>query len=112
MEKMKQIIIKSLREYPSILDFYKKKNYLIVDINLAELKEKKELLNFISNKLKFPSFSGENLDAFRDWLLDLSWLKEIKVVILIKNLEGLVSLPLFKILFELLEEAHDYHKEN
>jgi RNAse (barnase) inhibitor barstar len=39
----------------------------------------------IGNALKFPDYSGKNLDALDEMINDLEWIKEEKVIIYISN---------------------------
>jgi RNAse (barnase) inhibitor barstar len=46
------------------------------------IKDKKDLFNLFSTKLKFPSYFGNNWDALYDCLMDLNWIHENKISII------------------------------
>ena len=54
-----------------------------IEIHISSnIKSKEDLLDYFSEKLKFPDYFGKNWDALYDCLVDLSWIKEKKIIIL------------------------------
>lgn len=66
----------------------KNKNKLQLSLDLSKTSSQKDILDYFSKELKFPSYFGNNWDALFDCLKDLMWLKNIKEIeVNIKNID-------------------------
>ena len=72
-------------------EFKRGNNKIIVEIDGNETKEIKGLYDLLVEKLSFPGYFGENLDALYDSLLDLQWLKHDAIELVITNFENFLS---------------------
>ncbi len=66
-------------------------NKIIVEIIGKEVNDLQSLNDLFSDTLNFPSYFGENLDALFDLLVDLQWLKQDTIEIVISDYENLLS---------------------
>lgn len=66
-------------------------NHLVVEIDALKLLTAKEIMNFLSEELRFPSYFSNNLNSFEECLNDLDWLDEKKIVLMIKNSDFLLN---------------------
>ncbi|MCP3941580.1 MAG: hypothetical protein GY710_08880 [Desulfobacteraceae bacterium] len=69
------------------------------------VKGKGELLEDLSEKLKFPSYFGKNWDALTDLLLDLSWFEESTIVLAHEILPLNDDLANLKIYLDILKQV-------
>lgn len=96
------------------IDFYEvktafsKKGFNIVEIDGTTVSNKFDIFNVFKKQLHFPTYFGENWDAFYDCLTDLSWLKNKKTVIFIVNSNKLKDNELFPIFISSLNDAKNY----
>ncbi|MCO6460765.1 MAG: barstar family protein [Saprospiraceae bacterium] len=66
-------------------------NKIVVEINGSEINDWKALYDLITENLHFPGYFGENLDALYDMLLDLQWLKQDTIELVISDYQKLLS---------------------
>lgn len=69
-----------MKYYKKIEDI-DKKNAFIAIIE-SEVYNKAEILNILSDSLKFPSYFGFNWDAFDECIGDFHWIREYKILII------------------------------
>ncbi|HQU94839.1 MAG TPA: barstar family protein [Saprospiraceae bacterium] len=65
-------------------------NKIIVEIEGHEVNDFQSLNDLLSDKLNFPNYFGENLDALFDMLVDLQWLKQDSIEFVISDFENLL----------------------
>ena len=88
-----------------------KENWRVVSINGEAIKDKQDLFDIFSKKLNFPSYFGNNWDAFWDCITDLEWLGDVQVIIKIRKIECIKDKITRKNLVELLADASRYWKK-
>lgn len=66
-------------------------NKIVVEINGSEINDWKALYDLITENFHFPGYFGENLDALYDMLLDLQWLKQDTIELVISDYQKLLS---------------------
>lgn len=69
-----------------------------------DIYSKKELLDILNERMKFPPYFGFNWDALHDLLSDFYWVKSFDIFLIHK---GKINLPDndFRIYMELLQDA-------
>lgn len=72
-------------------EFKRGNNKIIVEIDGNEIKDITAFYNLIVEKLSFPGYFGENLDALYDMLLDLQWIKHEAIELIITNFNNFLS---------------------
>ncbi len=70
----------------------------------VKITSKKELLNKLYKKLRFPDYFGFNWDALSDCLKDFSWISEKNIYLIHSDLPSLGDTDT-KIYLEVLEKA-------
>ena len=92
--------------YHKIVQRYKKSEFNVVEVDGETIRTEQDIFNVFSVQLRFPSYFGNNWDAFFDCLTDLLWLKSKDTIILLRNVESIISLPFFDLFAETLVDAH------
>lgn len=87
---------------------------LIMGVNLAEVRNKDEMLAAIGKALRFPSWFGSNWDALNDSLCDMGWLPATGYVIVLEHCDGIHTRAEddFVTLMQIFQEAADTWREN
>ena len=67
------------------------KDFFVGSINGTNCPTKKDALLEFGNSFLFPKHYGQNLDALEDYLTDLSWLKQTKIVLVINDYDSFLS---------------------
>lgn len=67
------------------------KNTFIARLNGEHAKTSKELYKQLSKALELPDYFGNNLDALYDCMMDLEWITQDNIVLIIENFETLLS---------------------
>ena len=88
-------------------------NFPFAHIDLAQARDKDDLLTAIALALKLPEWFGHNWDALVDCLCDLSWKPAPGYVVVIEGHDALrAARPAdFNTLIELFAEVADYWRE-
>jgi len=86
--------------------------YFVVDI--GDARSKAQLLERLSEALKFPDYFGHNWDALCDVLCDQEWFGNSGVVLHLKHTASFEKLAAddWLTLYEILEEAIDYWRQS
>lgn len=100
--------IKEEKEYLKIKRHYKEKKFNIVEISISEVKDETHLFSLFSKVLKFPSYFGQNWNAFYDCLTDLEWLKLKKTIVFIKDIKAMKEKAFFEPLIGVLIDTHNW----
>ncbi len=72
-------------------EFKRGSNKIIVEIDGNEIKDIPTFYNLLVEKLSFPGYFGENLDALYDMLLDLQWIKHEAIELVITSFNSFLS---------------------
>ncbi len=72
-------------------EFKRGKNKIIVEIDGNEIKDISAFYELLVDKLSFPGYFGENLDALYDMLLDLQWIKHEAIELIISSFDSFLS---------------------
>jgi hypothetical protein len=75
------------------LEMCRERGFCALQIDLAGIQEKRELLAKIASAMKFPDSFGMNWDALIDSLRDLSWLSPKGVLVVLENSRDLWGQP-------------------
>lgn len=75
----------STNEIFSIVPKLEEKGFRIFELNLKKIKYKGELFEYISKKLKFPKYFGNNWDSLDECMSDLSWHNKKGYIFIINN---------------------------
>ena len=91
----------------------KNEDTFIAVVRGKRMKNKERLLDEFASAFQFPDYFGENWDALDDCITDFSWLKEKKYVLVIADLNLVLSeIPnkyeIRKIFIDLLKTAKEY----
>ncbi len=70
------------KQYPALT-----KDSLTIDVDGINIKTLAQCYALFAKKLQFPAYFDNNLDAFYDTLIDLAWLREQPVNIIITNFD-------------------------
>jgi RNAse (barnase) inhibitor barstar len=62
-----------------------------VEIDCAEVYDKRTLLNALAEALEFPDWFGGNWDALEDCLMDLAWIDAPGIVAVLKDCDALIE---------------------
>ena len=62
-----------------------------VEVDLAEVYDKRTVLSALAAALAFPDWFGDNWDALEDCLMDLAWLDAPGHVIVLKDCDALMA---------------------
>ena len=62
---------------------------LVLRIDLAQARNKDEMLTALGQGLRFPEWFGHNWDALTDCLLDMAWLPATGYVIILDHCDGI-----------------------
>jgi RNAse (barnase) inhibitor barstar len=62
-----------------------------VEIELAEVYDKRTLLKALSEALQFPEWFGDNWDSLEDCLMDLAWIDAPGYVIVLKDCDAIME---------------------
>lgn len=103
--------VENISNYDRIRADYAGKRYNVVEIDFKIVKTKSDILDLFSNQLQFPSYFGQNWDAFWDCIKDLEWLKEKNTTVLIKNSDIVKDEQSYSTLMDILRDATPYWKE-
>jgi len=87
------------------------KNVNSYTIDGENVRNKIEMFEVFSKKLKFPNYFGKNFDALYDMLTDLSWLKKNELSINVQNFNNLSNNDL-KLLKSTISNANNYWSKN
>ena len=80
-----------------------------IQVELKNIKTKKELFDTFKDSLSFPDYFGYNFDALNDCMTDLSWLIGVDKIIVTVNSDVLIdSLKDRKLLKDILDNCQDY----
>ena len=60
-------------------------NKITIEVNGSEVRDIKSFYEILVNNLEFPGYFGDNLDALYDMLIDLQWLKQDTIDIIISD---------------------------
>ena len=77
----------------------------------ATTKGKGELLKELSESLLFPDYFGNNWDALRDCLSDLTWISEKKIIIVFESISQLDYMTQ-EVLIEILDDVVQFWNTN
>lgn len=66
-------------------------NKITVEIDGNEVRDIKALYDLLTDRLSFPGYFGENLDALYDMLVDLQWLKHDTIELIIFNYHNFLA---------------------
>lgn len=85
----------------------------LAHIDLAQARDKDDLLTALAVALKLPEWFGHNWDALADCLCDLSWKPAPGYLVIIEGHDGLRAAHPgdFDTLIEIFAEAADYWRE-
>ena len=72
----------------------RERGFSAIQVDLAGVQEKSELLARIASAMKFPDYFGMNWDALTDSLRDLSWLNPKGVLVVLENSRDLWRQPM------------------
>jgi RNAse (barnase) inhibitor barstar len=72
----------------------KERGFSAIQVDLAGVQEKSELLARIASAMKFPDYFGMNWDALDECLRDLSWLNPRGVLLVLENSRDLWRQPM------------------
>lgn len=62
---------------------------LVLRVDLSAAKNKREMLDTLAAKLRFPEWFGHNWDALTDCLLDMGWLPATGYVVILDHCDGI-----------------------
>jgi len=62
---------------------------LVLRVDLAQARNKDEMLTALGTGLRFPEWFGHNWDALTDCLLDMGWLPATGYVIILDHCDGI-----------------------
>ena len=74
-----------------IINFKEEGSYYVASIDGNDCKTWNDFLKEIGVALKFPSYYGQNIHAFRDCMNDLSWMEKRNIILFINNSEQLLE---------------------
>lgn len=66
-------------------------NKITIEVNGSEVRDIKSFYEILVNNLEFPGYFGDNLDALYDMLIDLQWLKQDTIDIIISDYEDFLT---------------------
>ena len=72
----------------------KDRGFSAIQIDVAGVQQKQELLAKIASAMNFPDYFGKNWDALVDCLRDLSWLSPKGVLLVLENSKELWHQPM------------------
>jgi hypothetical protein len=73
---------------PIVLEVAREAELDIIDLSLAVVKSKEELLKTLAEALRFPKWFGGNWDALEDCLSDLSWRDARGWALILRNFDA------------------------
>ncbi len=62
-------------------------NVLTIEVNLANIKTKRQYMVVMSKQFRFPAYFGFNIDGMNDCMRDLSWFDKNYLNIIFVNLD-------------------------
>jgi RNAse (barnase) inhibitor barstar len=65
--------------------------FLYLEIDAAEIYDQAGLATALAEALEFPQWSGGDWDTFEDFLMDLSWIEEPGLVLVLKDCDALME---------------------
>jgi RNAse (barnase) inhibitor barstar len=81
----------NLITHPDTFKAMKFKNAFIATLDGALCKNSEALYGELKRLFEFPDYFGKNLDALYDCLMDLEWVAQDHVILIIKHFEQLLS---------------------
>jgi RNAse (barnase) inhibitor barstar len=86
---------------------------LVIEVDLAHLRDKDALLDAIAKQLRFPEWFGGGWDALSDCLTDMAWLPATGYVIVLKQCASIHSRAPrdFTMLLDILQETIDIWRD-
>lgn len=94
------------------LNLGKKGEYYITSLDAASSQTWKDFLVQVGNAFKFPEYYGQNLNAFRDCINDLTWIEQENYMLIINNSDLLLNKGEQDDDIEYLKELFDQITEN
>jgi len=88
-----QIYYLARNEYSNFI-FNCKDNYYIVEIDGKDINEKEDFFKIMWEKFKLPMYENQtrfSWDSYLDWMRDLTWIKEDKIVLIIYNYNNFMN---------------------
>ncbi|MEG0295884.1 MAG: hypothetical protein RR620_04130 [Clostridium sp.] len=73
-------------EFNQYLELKENKNF-IIEIQGGKIYTWKDYITQIEIKLRFPTSCIDSMDRYLDWMMDLSWIENREITIVIKNSE-------------------------
>jgi RNAse (barnase) inhibitor barstar len=65
--------------------------FLYLEIDAAEIYDQAALMAALAEALEFPQWSGGDLDGLEDFLMDLSWIEEPGLVLVLRDCDALME---------------------
>ena len=75
----------SMQEVPQLKNKYQQdQDIFMVEINGSQCSKLADYLKIMSDSFDFP-IEAKSMDGYNDWMRDLTWIEEKKIVVLISN---------------------------
>lgn len=87
---------------------------LVLRVDLADARNKEEMLDAVAKGLRFPEWFGHNWDALTDSLLDMGWLPATGYVVILEHCDGIHGRAEadFVALMQVFQEAAETWRED